>query len=77
MSPHFLKLDNQHSASIDFNVNILILNELGVIEVYDLESGEWSTVERYPQDIWEHLCATLYIPKCRDDMDVIPEMPRS
>ncbi|CAL8135367.1 unnamed protein product [Orchesella dallaii] len=49
----------------------------GVIEVYDLESGEWSTVERYPQDIWEHLCATLYIPRCRDDMDVIPEMPRS
>jgi predicted metalloenzyme YecM len=46
----------------------------GVIECYDLESGEWSTVERYPQDIWEHLCGTLYIPRSRDDMDVISEM---
>lgn len=49
----------------------------GVIEVYDLDTGDWSTVERYPQDIWEHLCATLYIPKCRDDMEVMQELQRS
>jgi kelch-like protein 26 len=42
-----------------------------VIECYDLESGTWTTGEKYPQDIWEHTCVTLYIPRCRDDMEVM------
>ena len=50
---------------------------LGVIECLDLETFEWSTVERYPQDIWEHVCATLYIPKSREDMDVMTDMTRN
>lgn len=47
----------------------------GRIECFHLETGEWSTVERYPQDIWEHSVALLYIPRNRDDMDVIPDYP--
>ncbi|XP_070001446.1 kelch-like protein 26 [Penaeus vannamei] len=43
----------------------------GVIECYDLESGLWSVENAYPQDIWEHVCVPLYIPRCRDDMDVL------
>lgn len=42
-----------------------------VIESYDLDTDSWSTGEKYPQDIWEHTCVTLYIPRCRDDMEVM------
>ncbi|XP_059609563.1 kelch-like protein 26 [Phlebotomus argentipes] len=42
-----------------------------VIECYDVESNQWTSVERYPQNIWECNCIGLYIPKCRDDMEVI------
>ncbi|XP_014244123.1 kelch-like protein 26 [Cimex lectularius] len=42
-----------------------------VIECYDLTSGAWTSEEKYPQDIWEHTCVTLYIPTCRDDMEVL------
>ncbi|KAK3872770.1 hypothetical protein Pcinc_022165 [Petrolisthes cinctipes] len=42
----------------------------GVIECYDLDSGRWSQETPYPQDIWEHGCVPLYIPRCRDDMEV-------
>ncbi|KAL1132347.1 hypothetical protein AAG570_010303 [Ranatra chinensis] len=42
-----------------------------VIECYDLESDTWITGEKYPQDVWEHNCVTLYIPTCRDDMEVL------
>lgn len=41
------------------------------IECYDLDSDSWTTCEKYPQDIWEHTCVTLYIPRCRDDMEVM------
>ncbi|KAK8737119.1 hypothetical protein OTU49_004805 [Cherax quadricarinatus] len=43
----------------------------GVIECYDLETGVWSVENAYPQDIWEHVCVPLYVPRCRDDMDVL------
>jgi N-acetylneuraminic acid mutarotase len=49
----------------------------GVIERFDLVKSEWSTVERYPQDIWEHVCATLHIPRCREDMEVISDLPKT
>lgn len=42
-----------------------------VIECYDLDADTWTTADKYPQDIWEHTCVTLYIPTCRDDMEVI------
>lgn len=48
----------------------------GVIECFDLEKFEWSPVERYPCDIWEHVCTTLFIPKCREDMDVLSDSPK-
>jgi N-acetylneuraminic acid mutarotase len=44
----------------------------GLIECYDLESRKWSTEKRYPQEVWEHACVSLYIPRCREDMDVMP-----
>ncbi|MCL4135156.1 UNVERIFIED_CONTAM: hypothetical protein GTU68_026110 [Idotea baltica] len=44
----------------------------GVVEAFDLVGGEWSGVHSsYPQDIWEHVCVSLYVPRCRDDMDVL------
>ncbi|KAG0712145.1 Kelch-like protein 10 [Chionoecetes opilio] len=45
----------------------------GVIECYDLEGGRWGVEQPYPQDIWEHVCVPLYVPRCRDDMDVLGE----
>ncbi|KAG5900505.1 hypothetical protein JTB14_010915 [Gonioctena quinquepunctata] len=46
--------------------------DTAAIEYYDIETELWTIEDKYPQDIWEHTCATLYIPKCRDDMEVIP-----
>ncbi|KAF5279209.1 hypothetical protein FQR65_LT03456 [Abscondita terminalis] len=45
--------------------------DTAAIECYDTVTNLWSTEEKYPQVIWEHNCATLYVPKCRDDMEVI------
>lgn len=42
----------------------------GVIECFDLANSVWSVENAYPQDIWEHVCIPLHIPRCRDDMDV-------
>lgn len=44
---------------------------LAAIETYDMDTDSWTTGEKYPQDIWEHTCVTLYIPRCRDDMEVM------
>ncbi|KAL7633189.1 UNVERIFIED_CONTAM: hypothetical protein RMT77_016559 [Armadillidium vulgare] len=44
----------------------------GVVEVFDFRTGEWQSCSSYPQDIWEHVCVPLYVPRCRDDMDVLP-----
>ncbi len=43
-----------------------------LIECYDLKAGEWRDVKRYPQEVWEHACVSLYIPRCRDDMEIVP-----
>lgn len=45
--------------------------DTAAIEVYDIDNSIWTVEDKYPQDIWEHTCATLYIPKCRDDMEVL------
>nr|XP_018918256.1 PREDICTED: kelch-like protein 26 [Bemisia tabaci] len=46
-----------------------------VIECYNIDTGAWTTSEKYPQDLWEHTCITLYIPRCRDDMEVLASNP--
>lgn len=43
------------------------------IEFYDIEKNEWSNLERYPKNNWECSCESLYIPKYRDDMQVLPD----
>ncbi|GFS58227.1 kelch-like protein 26 [Trichonephila inaurata madagascariensis] len=45
----------------------------GVVECYNMETGIWTVGDNYPQDIWEHACCTLYVPRCRDDLEVIPD----
>lgn len=41
------------------------------IECYDIVKNEWSNLDRYPQNTWECTCVSLYIPKFRDDMEVM------
>lgn len=41
------------------------------IECYDIVKDEWSSMEKYPQNTWECTCVSLYIPKFRDDMQVM------
>ncbi|XP_046680622.1 kelch-like protein 26 [Homalodisca vitripennis] len=55
-----------------FHSDAMFDRATAVIECYDLDTDTWTTGEKYPQDIWEHTCVTLYIPRCRDDMQVIP-----
>ena len=35
-------------------------------------TGLWSEEKRYPQEVWEHACVSLFIPRCRDDMEIMP-----
>ncbi|XP_054164415.1 kelch-like protein 13 [Oppia nitens] len=43
----------------------------GLIESFDLVSHMWNhSLDDYPQDIWEHQCCTLFVPKYRDDLVV-------
>lgn len=41
------------------------------IECFDIERNEWSNLDRYPQNTWECTSVSLYIPKFRDDMEVL------
>ncbi|PSN54714.1 Kelch-like protein 26 [Blattella germanica] len=54
-----------------FHSDAMFDRATAVIECYDLETDTWTTGEKYPQEIWEHTCVTLYIPRCRDDMEVM------
>ncbi|XP_076358092.1 kelch-like protein 26 [Tachypleus tridentatus] len=45
----------------------------GVVECFNLETELWTVDQHYPQDIWEHTCCTMFIPRCRDDLEVIPD----
>lgn len=54
-----------------FHSDAMFDKDTAAIEYYDIESNSWTIEYKYPQEIWEHTCVTLYIPKCRDDMDVI------
>ncbi|XP_076045598.1 kelch-like protein 26 isoform X2 [Oratosquilla oratoria] len=44
----------------------------GVIECFDVETETWTSEVSYPHDIWEHVCVPLYVPRMREDMDVLP-----
>lgn len=54
-----------------FHSDAMFDRDTAAIECYDVENDFWTTEEKYPQDVWEHTCVTLYIPKCRDDMEVM------
>ena len=54
-----------------FNSDDIFDRATGVIECFDLDKLIWTTQTSYPQDIWEHVCIPLYIPRYRDDMDVL------
>lgn len=56
-----------------FPSNAMFDKRTAAIECYDIDSDVWSTEEKYPQGIWEHTCSLLYVPKCRNGMDVIPQ----
>ncbi|XP_062537343.1 kelch-like protein 9 isoform X2 [Armigeres subalbatus] len=43
------------------------------VECYDVVEDQWHNLKKYPKNIWEHTCANLYIPKYRDDMEVIDD----
>lgn len=43
------------------------------IDCLDIETRQWSKLKKYPKNIWEHTCTSLYIPKHRDDMEVIKD----
>ncbi|XP_058833053.1 kelch-like protein 32 [Topomyia yanbarensis] len=43
------------------------------VECYDVGADRWYCLKKYPKNIWEHTCANLYIPKYRDDMEVIDD----
>jgi hypothetical protein len=63
----YIPRDRDPKSSIVFCISFS-----GLIECYDLQSGLWSVEKRYPQEVWEHACVSLYIPRCRDDMDIAP-----
>ncbi|XP_044755290.1 kelch-like protein 26 [Coccinella septempunctata] len=56
-----------------FHCDAMFDKNTAAIECYDIENDFWSTENKYPEDIWEHTCALLYIPKCRNGMDVISQ----
>ena len=37
----------------------------GSVECYDLLQRQWREEESYPEDIWEHVCLPVYVPKGR------------
>lgn len=57
-----------------FHSDVMFDRATGVIECYSFEDDNWTSIQPYPQDIWEHCCVTLYIPRCRDDMEVVADV---
>lgn len=56
-----------------FHSDVTFDRATGVIECFSFETNTWTTIQPYPQDIWEHCCVSLYIPRCRDDMEVVAD----
>ncbi|KAL1498249.1 hypothetical protein ABEB36_009079 [Hypothenemus hampei] len=64
-------VDNKIYFIGGFQSDTMIDKDPANIEYYDIEDQTWTVESKYPQDVWEHTCVTLCIPKCRDDMEVI------
>ncbi|XP_066260852.1 kelch-like protein 26 [Euwallacea similis] len=65
-------VDNKIYFIGGFQSDTMIDKDTANIEYYDIGEHKWTVESKYPQDVWEHTCVTLCIPKCRDDMEVIP-----
>lgn len=64
-------VDNKIYFIGGFHSDAMFDRDTAAIECYDIEADTWTTGDKYPQDVWEHTCVTLYIPRCRDDMEVM------
>jgi N-acetylneuraminic acid mutarotase len=73
-----------HSGIVNMGSNIYIIGGFlsdntfdrasGIIESFNLVDHTWNqSLDNYPQDIWEHHCCALFVPKHRDDLEVITE----
>jgi len=67
-------VDNKIYFIGGFQSDTMIDKDTANIEYYDIEEQTWTVESKYPQDVWEHTCVALCIPKCRDDMEVIPQI---
>lgn len=67
-----VSLNNKIYIIGGFQSDAMFDTATAVVDIFDLESQSWTCGESYPQDIWEHTCVTLYIPTCREDMEVLP-----
>lgn len=64
-------VDNKIYFIGGFHSDVMFDRDTAAIECYNIETDSWTTGEKYPQDVWEHTCVTMYIPRCREDMEVI------
>ncbi|XP_055379118.1 kelch-like protein 26 [Condylostylus longicornis] len=42
------------------------------IQCFNIETKEWSRLDGYPESVWECSCVSLFVPKCREDLEVLP-----
>ena len=42
----------------------------GSVESYDLVQRQWREEQGYPEDIWEHVCLPLFVPKGRHQEEI-------
>lgn len=54
-----------------FHSDSTVDRNTATIECYDIDDDVWSTEDRYPQDIWEHTSALMYIPRTRNSTNVV------
>lgn len=49
------------------------------IQCFDTESRVWSIEEefRYPLNVCDSTCLTMYVPRCRDDPEIMPVLDNS
>lgn len=64
-------VDNKIFFIGGFHSDVMFDRDTAAIECYNIDTDTWTTGDKYPQDVWEHTCVTMYIPTCRDDMEVI------
>lgn len=64
-------VDNKIYFIGGFHSDVMFDRDTAAIECYNIDTDTWTTGDKYPQDVWEHTCVTLYIPRCREDMEVL------